>query len=109
MQEHTGHGFRTFLCRMELNNEFTIKDEWNHEATAEDVACIQARSGLGKNLDGGKRSTSIMMTVMEMVRRVTPPMKEAAPMSANAPGSIQDHVLGGRNTPLGALQRFVEA
>ena len=49
-------------------------------------------------------STSIMMTVMEMVRRVTPPMKEAAPMSANAPGSIHDHVLGGRNTPFGALQ-----
>jgi len=46
-----------------------------------------------------------MMTVMEMVRRVTPPMNEAAPMRANAPGSIQDQVLGGRNTPLGALQQ----
>ena len=48
--------------------------------------------------------TSIMMTVMEIVRRVTPPMKEAAPMRAKAPGSIQDHMLGGRNTPGGALQ-----
>ena len=36
-----------------------------------------------------------MMTVIEMVRRVTPPMKEAAPIRANAPGSIQDQGLGG--------------
>ncbi len=46
-----------------------------------------------------------MMTVMEIVRRVTRPMKEAAAMRANDPGPIHDHVLGGRNTPFGALQR----
>jgi hypothetical protein len=46
-----------------------------------------------------------MMTVMDMVRRVTPPMNDAAPMSAKAPGSIHDQVLGGRKTPLGALQQ----
>jgi len=44
-----------------------------------------------------------MMTAREMVRRVTPPMKAPAPMRAKAPGSTQDHGLGGRNTPGGAL------
>lgn len=45
-----------------------------------------------------------MMTASDMVRRVTPPMKAPAPMSANAPGSTHDQGLGGRNTPSGALQ-----
>lgn len=31
-----------------------------------------------------------MITVKDMVRRDTPPKKEAAPIKANAPGSIHD-------------------
>ncbi len=45
-----------------------------------------------------------MMTARLMVRRVTPPMKAPAPISANAPGSTHAQGLGGRKTPGGALR-----
>jgi hypothetical protein len=48
--------------------------------------------------------TSIMMTASAMVRRVVPPMNAPAPNSANTPGSIHAHGLGGRNT-LAELQQ----
>ena len=50
-----------------------------------------------------KKTTSIIMTASEMVRRVTPPMKAPAPISAKAPGSSQAQALGLRKTPGGAL------
>lgn len=61
-----------------------------------------SRIGMWRLRDWGQ-GTSIIRMVIEMVRRVTPPMKLAAPIRANAPGSIQDQGLGGKNTPAGAL------
>ncbi len=55
----------------------------------------------------GTVRASIMMTARLMVRRVTPPMKAPAPISANAPGSTHAQGLGGRKTPGGALRARV--
>lgn len=72
------------------------------------MECRGRREGPEHCLRRRGAHTSIMMTVTEIVSLVTPPMKEAAPIRAKAPGSIQDHMLGGRKTPAGALkQKFL--